>query len=194
MLALPAGELSFGSAQSYTEKPEVLRAELRPVAELQMLPSRDTRDSEERITAPMEAPPAQEHSLTDGTPAPLGIPLPHYYGPREVEVRARPVREIDLEPPEVRNFPGQGKLVLLLWINESGTVDRVDIDSSEVAEALRKIIVDQFRQAAFTPAQLDGKAVKSRMKIEVVVGPSAPVPQVVPPPPPRSKPASAAEN
>jgi hypothetical protein len=55
---------------------------------------------------------------------------------------------------------------------------------------MEKVIAEQFRRAVFSPAQLDGKAVKSRMKIEVVVRP--PVSYVVPPP--RPKPASAAEN
>jgi hypothetical protein len=107
-----------------------------------------------------------------------------------VSERARPAQDIDLEPPELLGVPGQGKLILVLWINESGTVDRVETASSQVADTTEKVIAEQFRRAVFSPAQLDGKAVKSRMKIEVVVRP--PVSYVVPPP--RPKPASAAEN
>lgn len=118
--------------------------------------------------------------------------MPYYYSPLEVSARASPTQEIDLEPPELRTIPGQGKLILVLWINEAGTVDRIEVETSQVTSAMESILAEQFRRATFAPAQLDGKPVKSRMRIEVVVRP--PSAYVVPPPRSRPKPASAGEN
>lgn len=111
--------------------------------------------------------------------------MPYYYGPLEVDERASPTREIDLEPPELRGIPGQGKLILVLWINEAGTVDRVEIETSQVVSAMESILAERFHQTTFAPARLDGNPVKSRMKVEVIVRP--PWVYVAPPhrPPPK---------
>lgn len=178
MLVLPAGDLSPRGSGRAEVRNEPLRAELR-----RPLPA--TKPASEATTKAQlaAAPEAAPEPGSDDRAAGLGIPLPHYYGPREVSERARPAQDIDLEPPELLGVPGQGKLILLLWINESGSVDRVETESSQVDNAIEKVIAEQFRRARFAPANLDGRPVKSRMKIEVVVRP--PVSYVVPPPPPR---------
>lgn len=196
MLALPTGDLSLRPEDARPSRSEPLRAELRRI------PAKPEKASEtfQSVPEPLPAPPEiatesepTKDGLADTVGSGFGIPLPYYYGPREVSERPKPVHEINLEPPELRGVPGHGKLVLKLWINEVGTVDRVEVETSQVADTMEKVITEQFRQATFAPAQIDGKAVKSRMKIEVVVKP--PSAYIVPPPPPLPpKPASAAEN
>lgn len=191
MLALPTGDLSLRGSGRAEVRNEPLRAELRrPPAAAKPASEATTQAqlaAEQPAAQSPTAPEAAPEQGIDDRAAGLGVPLPHYYGPREVSERAMPAQDIDLEPPELLGIPGQGKLILLLWINESGGVDRVETESSQVDNAIEKVIADQFRRARFSPANLDGKPVKSRMKIEVVVRP--PVSYVVPPPPPR--PASA---
>lgn len=189
MLALPSGELSLAIQKAHAPRTGRLTAELRnkPKAEKVVAVLDVEREQHPAPTeASAEDPPASDHAATG-----LGLPLPHYYGPQEVSERARPAESIDLEPPELRGIPGRGKLILILWINEDGKVDRVETESSQIADTMAKVISEQFRRATFTPAQLDGKAVKSRMKIEVVVRPPS---AYVVPPPRRSKPASATGN
>jgi hypothetical protein len=111
----------------------------------------------------------------DGEAAPpvaaFGIPLPRYYGPREVGERARPIEDIDLAPPVLQQFPGAGKVVLALYLNEEGTVDHVDLVSTELDSDIGDIIVAQFRKARFAPARIDGQPVRSKVKVEVMVKP-----------------------
>jgi len=187
MLVLPAGDLSPRGSGRAEVRNEPLRAELRRPLPATKPASESTTKAQlapEQPAAPSPtAPEAAPEPGSDDRAAGFGIPLPHYYGPREVSERARPAQDIDLEPPELLGVPGQGKLILLLWINESGSVDRVETESSQVDNAIEKVIAEQFRRARFAPANLDGRSVKSRMKIEVVVRP--PVSYVVPPPPPR---------
>jgi outer membrane biosynthesis protein TonB len=191
MLALPTGDLSFSSTLTPSPPSEPLRAELRPrQAKSGVSVALSSRESPSEASATRPEAEANENARPEGLG--LGVPMPYYYSPIEVSARASPAQEIDLEPPELRAIPGQGKLILVLWINEAGTVDRIEVESSQVAGAMETILAEQFRRASFAPAQLDGKPVKSRMRIEVVVRP--PAAYVVPPPPPRPKPASAAEN
>lgn len=188
MLALPTGELSLAFQEASVPQTGRLTAVLRnqPKTEKTVAALDVEQPPPTPKEAPPEPPPATDHAATG-----LGLPLPHYYGPQEVSERARPTEAIDLEPPELRGIPGRGKLILVLWINEDGRVDRVETESSQVADTMARVISEQFRKATFTPAQLDGKTVKSRMRIEVVVRPPS---AYVVPPPRRPKPASAAEN
>jgi len=153
MLVLPAGDLSPRGSGRAEVRNEPLRAELRRPLPATKPASESTTKAQlapEQPAAPSPtAPEAAPEPGSDDRAAGFGIPLPHYYGPREVSERA----------------------------------DRVETESSQVDNAIEKVIAEQFRRARFAPANLDGRSVKSRMKIEVVVRP--PVSYVVPPPPPR---------
>lgn len=190
LLALPAGRLSFDNLEVAAAGPLPLRADFHhppPEAERQSPAPSPPRQasSPERDAGKQSATPTADSASSD-----FGVPLPRYYEPGEVTERATPARKIDLESPVLLGIPGKGKLILLLWINENGSVDRVDIESSDLADTMRSAIIEQFRRAEFMPARLNGRAVKSRKKIEVVVRP--PMVYVVPPTP--AMPASAVEN
>lgn len=121
----------------------------------------------------------------------IGIPVPYYYGPREVNERPRPIETIDLEGALARGPAHAGTLILVLWINENGRVDRVSVESSQLPESVRRLVIKRFGSVTFSPAQLDGKAVKSRMTIEIFVQTSSAY-TIPPPGTPRST--SAMEN
>lgn len=147
--------------------------------------------TEYTATHSLESPEPAESGVAP-QPVEFGIPIPYYYGPREVSERAKPIEDIALEMATDGTPTVNGKLILVLLINEGGAVDQVEIESSQLGADLEHVIVEQFRRALFSPAQRDGHAVKSRMKIEVVVRP--PVAYRVSPPPPSTKPSSAKEN
>lgn len=196
LLALPSGSLSIISSQTTAPRSEALRINLRHLPAKSIIshaPQRTTLAALESPYLPSEQ--ATEPAAKDLSPITshvVGVPVPYYYSPLEVSERASPTREIDLEPPELRGISGQGKLILVLWINEAGKVDRVETETSQVVSAMEGILAEQFHQTTFAPARLDGKPVKSRMKIEVVVRP--PSAYLVPPPRLRTMPASAAGN
>ena len=100
------------------------------------------------------------------------LPLDKYYGPREVEVRAEPLNEVDLVYPKVAyEKRTRGRVRLNIYINQDGGIDRV-----EVVEAVPRGVFDEAALEAtqalrFSPATKWGRAVKSRKTIEVVFDP-----------------------
>lgn len=94
-----------------------------------------------------------------------------YYGIEKLSRRALVKRDIDQNQPALTKLAGQGAVILMLFINETGQVDRIEIESSEVPGALTQELAEEFRKVLFHPAQIDGNAVKSRMRIEVSIKP-----------------------
>lgn len=102
----------------------------------------------------------------------FGIPLPYYYEPKELTERASPVTDVVLDSPSVEAYPGAGKIVLLLYINEEGKVDDVTVLSSDIdSPAVETAVVEQFQMVRFAAGKLNGQPVKSKKKIEVVIKP-----------------------
>lgn len=115
-------------------------------------------------------------NLPDGRNAwwELDIPVANrYYTAREVDRRANPLAEIaPVYPPAGLSGGISGKVVLLLLIGETGSVDGV-----QILEARPKGMFDDsaraaFSAAKFTPAMKDGRAVKSQKIVEVTFEPS----------------------
>lgn len=143
-----------------------LKALVAPVMPV-MAPRLDDRSSASEGSRGNE--PAQANDLPRSA---LGIPVSRYYGAKEVSRRAQVVDDVTSSlPTEVERLPGSGRLVLILWIGATGVVEKVDLDQSSVDEPMKSAIAAQFRATRFRPAEIDGAAVKSRMKIEVFVRP-----------------------
>jgi TonB family protein len=117
-------------------------------------------------TATHDAPPLPA-SDTDTS----GIPVPRYYEPRELTQRATILREIDMFLGELKDEPGSGKAIIRLWINENGTVDQAETESSALSEVFEHAVLAQFAAARFRPAERDGLPVKSLMRVEVEILP-----------------------
>jgi protein TonB len=131
-----------------------------------------------------EAPPAE---LPDSTPSPelapaaaperepagpaLELPLPvdpEYLPARLLDVLPRPVAEVSPRYPE--QAAGQdlsGVVTLLLYIDELGIVTDVTVLSAEPPGYFEEAAMESFRNALFQPGQRDGRAVKSRLAVEV---------------------------
>jgi hypothetical protein len=112
-------------------------------------------------------------------PSPAGETLPGnalittpsevYYTASEVDTRAAPVTAIELETEEVRMLAPNaiGKIVLKLWIDQSGKVDRVTPLASDMSSTITDQAVAAFSNAQYQPATRQGKAVKTISVIEV---------------------------
>lgn len=102
----------------------------------------------------------------------LGLNINIYHEQTEVSRRAELLSEIDFDLPEVGNISGAGRFGLTMYINETGSVDRVVIDDShDIDKALTSALSQQFSKGIFQPALIDGIAVKSRIKVEILVRP-----------------------
>jgi TonB family protein len=96
-----------------------------------------------------------------------GIPVPYYYRPEELSQRAHVAVDIDPFLGSLKELPGNGKAVLTLWINEHGTIDRVERVSSSLDDLFESAVLSQFQSMRFQPAERSGVPVKSLMKIEI---------------------------
>lgn len=190
-LALPTGQVAL--APGTLRVPELMRQQaasltVRLGPQSGSVPAKVAAVPVEALVAPVMpvmAPRLDDRSsATEGSlgnaPAPaidvprpaLGIPVSRYYGAKEVSRRAQAVDDvISSESAEVERLPGSGRLVLILWIGATGVVEKVDLDQSSVDEPMASAIAAQFRATRFRPAEIDGAAVKSRMKVEVFVRP-----------------------
>lgn len=196
LMALPSGHLALADFSLTVSPPSFLHQPGRPAPltvslgpQSVRLPGADVRNtsygaggSEKSATAPAldstaaDIPAHADHRGTDEVfglplPTPLGVPSPQYFSHRELSEHATMLTELPGLPDDPVKVPGAGPLVITLWINELGLVDRVTVITSQVDSVTERAVVTQFERMRFSPAQRDGLAVKSRMKIRVDVLP-----------------------
>lgn len=90
---------------------------------------------------------------------------PHYFPTRELSLRPLVLKDI---PPDIElvGVPAQ-TVILRLFINEEGDIDRVVTEQSFLPEEMARDLTDAFSKLKFHPGMRDGVPVKSQMKIEV---------------------------
>jgi hypothetical protein len=70
-------------------------------------------------------------------------------------------------PPAVTT-PGRYAAILALFIDETGVVRRVRVDGPSLPKPMEDAARDSFLQAHFSPGEVDGRQVKSLIRVEVV--------------------------
>lgn len=93
---------------------------------------------------------------------------PEFYPARLLDVLPRPVDEISLTYPDsaaARDV--SGTVTLLLFIDELGVVVDVSILKADPPGYFEDAAVESFRNVLFQPAMKDGRAVRSRLPVEV---------------------------
>ena len=101
-----------------------------------------------------------------------------YYPVRELDVRPGITRNIEPEYPKAAARRSlSGKVVIRLYIDETGSVERVETLRADPPGVFEQSAERAFRAAHFTPGMKAGRAVKARMTIEVRYdSPPPPVP------------------
>lgn len=130
---------------------------------------------EPRLQQPAQPPkPAQlEARRAEPPPLPAALLLPpgfdeaEYTPSARLSVRPSAVDEIAVPYPEGVDHRGVSKAILMLFIDEEGTVVRVKIDKSDLPSQFQEAATNSFAQARFHPGRIDDRPVKSRMRIEV---------------------------
>lgn len=101
----------------------------------------------------------------------LEIPLiedPTWYPAKQLDVHPVALNLIKPAYPEKGVELGvDGKVVLLLLIDEAGVVKEVSVAEAEPEGIFEESALAAFREARFAPAQKSGRAVKSRVLIRV---------------------------
>lgn len=90
---------------------------------------------------------------------------------RPQDLTEKPQLLQDIEPNlrvTVADFPTQTAILRLL-INEMGYIDKVEVDRSRLPEEVEKIVSNVFSTLKFIPGKRNGIAVKTWLKIEVLL-------------------------
>ncbi len=129
--------------------------------------------------------PAQEHASAPPEPvdAPEAIPEPSTFGPalelpqiedpefypaRQLDVLPRPLDDVALRyPVTAADQDLSGRVVLLILIDELGMVVEASVISADPPGVFEEAALESFRSVMFSPAIRHGRAVKSRLPVEV---------------------------
>jgi TonB family protein len=92
----------------------------------------------------------------------------YYYRTRDLDVQPGIMTRVEPAYPDTALARGlSGKVVLRLYINEKGTVDRVETLSAKPAGYFEASAERAFQTARFAPGRKGKHAVKTQMVIEV---------------------------
>ncbi|HYN53844.1 MAG TPA: energy transducer TonB [Methylotenera sp.] len=97
----------------------------------------------------------------------LNFPEPKYYTITELDESPAILENINLNPPELVNYPQGGKLTVRLWIDIDGSVVKVELVKSELPEEFVKSALASFLETKFSPGLKANAAVRSVVKIVV---------------------------
>lgn len=84
------------------------------------------------------------------------------------------IADIPIDPPELRNHPQGGEIVLSIWIGSDGAVEDVTVEENSLPAVFAESAARGFRSAKFRPGRKAGVPVKSRMRVAVSYLPLAP--------------------
>lgn len=100
-----------------------------------------------------------------------------YYPAKALTSKPRVIRDLaSRNPEELMGRPESGKLLADLCIETDGHVSRVSVVESDLPDIFREVITRNFSNVVFSPGEIDGRAVRSMVRIEVRFAPPAPTP------------------
>lgn len=92
-----------------------------------------------------------------------------YFSIKELDAAPAIVRDIDLSSEEIQSrISDGGKVILRLWIDETGHVVRAEPLSTEMPAIYAETAARAFMEAKFSPGIKNGKAVKSKINVVLV--------------------------
>lgn len=103
-----------------------------------------------------------------------GLPKPHYFPQSEVSTPAHMLSGIDGLPKTLARDVDSGRMIVMLYIDEQGTVDKIVVENSELRSDMREVLASQFEHVRFSPAIKDAQPVKSRLRLEITLQPPGP--------------------
>lgn len=93
--------------------------------------------------------------------------LSRYHDVKELDVRPKILADIPIDPPELRDEPAGGTLILKLWISANGDVDAVRAESTSLPDVFKESAIQSFKAAKFEPGKRKGIAAGAIMPIEL---------------------------
>lgn len=97
----------------------------------------------------------------------LPFSAPLFYPTNQLTKRPQPLGSAELDAPEISLIVASGRMILKLWIDESGEVVDVDIEKTDLPAVFSRTAQVAFKRLRFTPGERGGVRVGSVMRIEV---------------------------
>ncbi len=183
MLATTTGKQSTGSSTEYKEGAPISSA--RGVTVRLGAPDR-ARVAGNESPLPQNAPPPSlprekgEYGNTQEKTAPSLFPifpksladkpdvLDGYLPTNELTVPPTPESPIVIQPPEHPDWMQfKGHVTLVLYIGESGVIDKIHPENSNLPASIEKLAIDTFQNARMRAGEKNGQPRKAKMKILV---------------------------
>jgi TonB family protein len=108
--------------------------------------------------------PAARQRPPRATPVP-----PRYFAVHELDRRPQILSHVEPYFPALALAPA-GRVVLRLYVDETGGVDTVAVESADRTGAFEDAAREAFAAARFLPGMKDGAAVKALVRVEVLFG------------------------
>lgn len=161
-VALPPAQLATSSPHPASARPTAVRpaASAPALANVEAVP--------QLVDSHGDAP---ANLKTGGAP---GLPEPIYFQTGEVTTPARILSGYAGLPKELARDVASGRMIILLFINEQGTVDKLLVERNEIRADVEAIIAGQLQSLRFSPAIKGDQPVKSRMRMEITLQPPGP--------------------
>lgn len=91
-----------------------------------------------------------------------------YLAANVLSKRPVPHEDVVVTYPESSDERGVFKVVLTIFVNERGTVDRITVDDPALPALFTNAAMDAFSRVTFSPGLVADRAVKSRVRIEII--------------------------
>lgn len=140
-----------------------------------LTPAQSVSEQPSTSSLPLQVPrPAEQPPQASASGQAPGLVFgPWYYPARWLHRRPTPLKPIQPEYPRtLAETPG--RVTLLLFINEAGTVDRYQLVTPEETDDFATSAIAAFREARYAPGMITGYAVRSQLLVEVVFEPGQP--------------------
>ena len=93
-----------------------------------------------------------------------------YYRGTELTQRPRPLAQVSLSYPvssDPADLARSGSIMLRLLIDDTGKVDQVLVEASDLPDVFQELAIQRFSQTRFSPGRIQEQAVRSQMRLEV---------------------------
>lgn len=119
--------------------------------------------------SPVEIKKIRNSSLAERVPETASPNTGNYSAVGRLTRLPEPVVDIDLNVAGINDIADAGKIEMTILVNEAGIViDVIPVIGSESARAFVERVAQRFKSTRFTPGEINGKAVKSQVRITVV--------------------------
>lgn len=102
-------------------------------------------------------------------PANLNEDVPYYYPVRQLHQKPQVIEDIATDFTLILPGIETQNVILRLFINDRGSIDHIDIEQTSLPPEVVAVVRAVFSKLRFMAGKIDGMAVKSQIKIEVLL-------------------------